>query len=71
MINPIKPSGCVCTTWFNVQLCIVSAGRISVIRMVQVKLSLCVINEVPRHEDVWGSGGITPPFLTSTLDGGE
>jgi hypothetical protein len=22
---------------------------------------------VPRHEDVWGSGGIAPPFLTSEL----
>jgi hypothetical protein len=23
------------------------------------------------HEDVWGSGGIAPPFLTSLLDVGE
>jgi hypothetical protein len=23
------------------------------------------------HEDVWGSGGIAPPFLTSALDGGQ
>jgi hypothetical protein len=23
------------------------------------------------HEDMWGSGGIAPPFLTSALDGGE
>jgi hypothetical protein len=23
------------------------------------------------HEDIWGSGGIAPPFLTSALDGGE
>jgi hypothetical protein len=23
------------------------------------------------HEDMWGSGGITPPFLNSSLDGGE
>jgi hypothetical protein len=23
------------------------------------------------HEDIWGSGGITPLFLTSALDGGE
>jgi hypothetical protein len=22
-----------------------------------------------NHEDVWGSGGIAPPFLTSALDG--
>jgi hypothetical protein len=23
------------------------------------------------HEDIWGSGGIAPPFLTSALDEGE
>jgi hypothetical protein len=23
------------------------------------------------HEDIWGSGGIAPPFLTLALDGGE
>jgi hypothetical protein len=23
------------------------------------------------HEDLWGSGGIAPPFLISALDGGE
>jgi hypothetical protein len=27
-------------------------------------LSLC-------HEDIWGSEGIAPPFLTPALDGGE
>jgi hypothetical protein len=27
------------------------------------------INQAPRHEDVRGSGGIAPPFLTSELDG--
>jgi hypothetical protein len=25
--------------------------------------------EAPRHEDVWGSGCIAPPFLASALDG--
>jgi hypothetical protein len=30
-----------------------------------------VLNLAPRHEDVWGNGGIAPPFLTSALDGGE
>jgi hypothetical protein len=29
-----------------------------------------LINYAPLHEDVWLSGGITPPFLTSALDGG-
>jgi hypothetical protein len=31
---------------------------------VKVKLSLCVINETSRHEDVWRSGSIGPAFLT-------
>jgi hypothetical protein len=37
----------------------------------KVKLSLCLINYASRHEDVWGSGGKAPPFLTSALDGVE
>jgi hypothetical protein len=36
-----------------------------------VKLSLCLINSALCHEDIWGGGGIAPPFLTSALDGGE
>jgi hypothetical protein len=36
-----------------------------------VTLSLDLMNEAPRHGDVWGSGGITPPIMTSTLDWGE
>jgi hypothetical protein len=35
---------------------------------INVKLSL---QYAVRHEDVWGSGGIAPSFLTSALDGGE
>jgi hypothetical protein len=27
--------------------------------------------EAPRHEDVWGNRSLAPPFLTSSLDGGE
>jgi hypothetical protein len=38
---------------------------------VKVNLSPCLFDEAPRHEDVWGSGGISSPFLTSTLYGGE
>jgi hypothetical protein len=34
---------------------------------VKVKLSLCLINLAQCNEDVWRSGGIAPPFLTSTL----
>jgi hypothetical protein len=29
------------------------------------------LNSLLRHEDVWWSGGIAPPFLTSASDGGE
>jgi hypothetical protein len=32
---------------------------------------MCLINQVLRHEDIWESGGIDPPFSTSALDGGE
>jgi hypothetical protein len=37
---------------------------------VKAKLSLCLINKVPRQEDLQGSGYIrvAPLFLTSTLD---
>jgi hypothetical protein len=37
----------------------------------KVNLALCLISEALCHEDIWGSGGIAPPFLTSTLGGGE
>jgi hypothetical protein len=30
-----------------------------------------LIHQEPCHEDVEGSGGIAPLFLTSALDGGE
>jgi hypothetical protein len=42
-----------------------------IIANIKVKLSLCVINKTPRHEDASGSGDTVPPFLTSVLDGGE
>jgi hypothetical protein len=38
---------------------------------VKVKLSLCLINYALCHEDLWGTGVITPPFLTSAPDAGE
>jgi hypothetical protein len=37
----------------------------------KVKFSLRLIKEAPCHEDVWGSGGVAPPFLTLALDGNE
>jgi hypothetical protein len=39
--------------------------------MEQEKLSLGIIHSEPRHEDVWGSGGVPPQFLTLVLDRGE
>jgi hypothetical protein len=39
--------------------------------LIMVNLSLCSISQALCHEDIWGSGGIAPPCLTSVLDGGE
>jgi hypothetical protein len=38
---------------------------------IYVKFSLCIINLSLCHEDIWGSGGIASPFLTSARDGAE
>jgi hypothetical protein len=43
--------------------------RLKIYKKVKLKLSLCLINYALRHENVWGSGGIAPVFLTSALDG--
>jgi hypothetical protein len=32
---------------------------------------ISVLNQVPRHDDIWRSGGIAPYFLTPALDGVE
>jgi hypothetical protein len=37
----------------------------------KAKLSLGLINWESCHKDIWGSGGIAPPFVTSALDGDE
>jgi hypothetical protein len=37
----------------------------------KVTLCLSTRSQAPRHEDVCGSEGIAPSFLTSALDGGE
>jgi hypothetical protein len=37
----------------------------------KVKSSLCLINKALFHDDILGCGGITPPFFTSALDGGN
>jgi hypothetical protein len=36
--------------------------------MCKTKLSICFINQALCHEDIWDSGGIAPPFMTSALD---
>jgi hypothetical protein len=30
-----------------------------------------VLNYLTRHEEVWGLGGIAPPFLILAIGGGE
>jgi hypothetical protein len=37
----------------------------------KVKLSLRLVNKALCHDDVWGSEGTAPPFLTTASDGGE
>jgi hypothetical protein len=44
---------------------------VSEVKEKSVKVSLCLINSALRDEDVWGNGGMAPPFSTSTLNGGE
>jgi hypothetical protein len=36
-----------------------------------VKILIGYVPNVPRHEDACCSGGMAPPFLTWSLDGGE
>jgi hypothetical protein len=37
----------------------------------QDEVTPCLINQAPRHDDVWGNACTAPPFLNSTLDGGN
>jgi hypothetical protein len=39
--------------------------------MVKLFFSLGLINQKPNCKDAWGSEGISPSFLLSTLDVGE
>jgi hypothetical protein len=41
------------------------------VELLKVNLFLFLISQELCHEDIYGSRGIAPPFLTSTLDGGE
>jgi hypothetical protein len=45
----------------------ISVGILSKLRSQET----CAVNFAPRHEDVWGSRSITPPFLTSAFHSGE
>jgi hypothetical protein len=40
----------------------------NILLKVKVNLSLCLINQASRHEDVWGSGSIAPPFSILALE---
>jgi hypothetical protein len=33
----------------------------------KVNLLPCLINKGQHHKDIWGNGGIVPPFLTLAL----
>jgi hypothetical protein len=46
-----------------------STGTVPVQDHLKVKLSLCLINQTPCHECVWGNEGVDPPLLTLALDG--
>jgi hypothetical protein len=60
------------TKWISVlELCEGAGESDFELVMVKVKLSLCLNSSAVRHEDIWGSRGIAPPFHTSALDGGE
>jgi hypothetical protein len=50
------------TEWYHISL---TLGRYA---KVKAKLSLCLIKQEPHHEDIWGSGGGAPSFLTLALD---
>jgi hypothetical protein len=39
--------------------------------MIKCEVLLAIDNKATRHKVVWGSARITPPFLTSALDGGK
>jgi hypothetical protein len=45
--------------------------RVSYIRKEYIGKAVPVLNTALNHRDISGSGGIDPPFVTSTLDGGE
>jgi hypothetical protein len=48
-----------------------TAREMRIETMRRVKPSLCLISSAPRDRDVWRCGGISPPFITSALDGDE
>jgi hypothetical protein len=52
--------------------CNVVSSSVHIVSDVKVKSKVVPeLNKVSRHEDVWGSAGIAPPFLSSVLYGGE
>jgi hypothetical protein len=71
-----RTAGSNTTTVFKAQ-CILSAITSYTIyfsccsHKIKGQIVLCLINQTPSHEDVFGSGGIAPPSLTSALGGVE
>jgi hypothetical protein len=60
----------------NLKPCIATLGLTPIptfraVSQAKVNLSMCFIKYTPRHEDVWGSGGIALLFFIWTLDDGE
>jgi hypothetical protein len=42
--------------------------RFEILASVNIKIKVKVNGKASRNEDVWGSGGIAPPFLTAALE---
>jgi hypothetical protein len=62
-------SSCKCTKKVRVNYWCVKRGTL--LLPCKVKSSVYLIRYALWHKDVWESGGIAPPFLTSAIDGGE
>jgi hypothetical protein len=73
--GPSQPvTGRILPCFYTCVIKVLAMGRPSVLEnvyKVKMNLSLCLINQAWSHEAIWGSGGKTPPFLTSALEAGE
>jgi hypothetical protein len=68
----IDPQLYINSTVLELQIIILIILIIIIIIIIIIKVkSLYLFSKASRHEDVCGSGGIVPPFLTSAIDVGE